>query len=346
MKLKLYALALLAPMQLLAQPTINKAENYSIGTKYTFYNCNTAGFNPGSAGTNEHWMFDDLKMTDSTVYSIVAPASTPNGSKYPTATYAVKNEDTFTYYNSTATGTYLLGFSETGMSYEYTNSALYVLRPLTYNTTIKDTFKENFSQSFGSGVGGGTVTLKADAYGMLHLPNGVFNDVIRVRIDVVQTDSFEINIPPAPPQKIKSTLMATKYAWYDNIHYAPLLAWDSTVVTIAGGPGGGPQTTKSVSYLAHEDYPTSVNDVKAAKKSFAAAIQNNTLRLNGNFNTGSKYNVTVMNMAGQRIAEYNTVAQDKNMNLELNSVAAGMYLISVYEYNKNGVPEIIKVEKQ
>ncbi|MFI5222431.1 MAG: hypothetical protein ACHQK8_08905, partial [Bacteroidia bacterium] len=76
---KQFSILILAilPAFLCAQPTINNAENFTIGTVLTFQQCNSTGVSAGNSGASQTWDFTTLTSlgTTSTEW-MVAPSST------------------------------------------------------------------------------------------------------------------------------------------------------------------------------------------------------------------------------------------------------------------------------
>ena len=70
---------------------------------------------PGSAGANQNWDFANLNNHYSDTTTAVSVASTPNGSSFPTADFAVNNSDGYAYFKNTATECHIIGASGSQM---------------------------------------------------------------------------------------------------------------------------------------------------------------------------------------------------------------------------------------
>lgn len=344
MNKKLYQLALaLLPLSAFAQPVITSVEDYQIGTSVKYVNCiNNIG--PGGAGANQHWMFTSLSPIDTVVDNVVTPDWTPYRSQHPDANIARRTKDgDYLFYNKTGNATYLVGDHDATANRHIThpNSLLSSKRPLTYNDVAIDTFttKENTSGSSGMGI----MNMQVDGYGMLHLPGNVtINDVIRIKVTLVSTDTIPFAPPPYPsPSRIITT--STLYSWFDNGHKSALLRWDSTAVLINGS--GTPQIGKSMSYFLQE-YPYNIENTLSIHNDPIATINGQTLILKNTFLAARKYEACIFNLNGQKLQEFSFTATGDKKELAINApLPAGMYVILLKD-NTIATPYILKAVKQ
>jgi len=212
------------PTIMWGQPTINIAENYTIGTVLKFQSCDSSGVYAGSSGANQTWDFSSLSaLPDTITERMVLPSSTPFGNSFPSSNLAKKLPDNkYAYYDNNTNNSFLVGFVDTTSSFiiNYPNSLLFAQRPITYETMVIDTFTDNYSVAGGDFSGGGTVTINGDGYGTLILPNGTHNNVLRIKTTQIQSDTL-IQHPYI------STSTTITYAWYDGTNPSPLLKIDS-----------------------------------------------------------------------------------------------------------------------
>lgn len=338
MKKQLYlSLFSLLPLFAAAQPVIQNMEKYTLGSKFSYVDCDPDGVSPLSGGANNHWMFTSLSSQDTFETEVYSPGATPHSAKFPTANIALLSDDgTFTYYNQTTPKSYLAGIIDTGSDLEYVfnNTALSSVRPIGYNYTETDTFTSSVSESGATLTGGGTIKLTADGWGMLHLPNKNYTDVLRIKLEHTEADSASVG-----PQTIHMNINRTAYMWFSNDAPYALLVWDST--NLSGDVIN--LDVKSVSYLL--DAGTDVNSVNAEKNNIHAALNHNKLTLRGTFNADTKYDAALFNLNGQKIYQAQfTGGQNQNVfNMPVEPVA-GIYLLMLT--TGNGDRNVLKIVKE
>lgn len=332
----LLALGISAPA--IAQPIILNMDKMAVGDNYTYVNCASAGVSPSGGGANNHWMFDNLMSTDSTRFEVISPGATIYSADFPTANLAVVSSDRkFVFYNFIPGETNLSGFvdSPANLKVKYTNSILSAKRPITYADTLTDTFTSDMTMGAIMSSGGGYTEIIADGYGMLHLPDDAYVDVLRVRTEITQTDSSVTG-----PVTTYTTTKKIIYQWYSNSFNNPLLVWDSTSVT-----GGTPFNEKNVSYLV--DKTLSVGEVTKTEQRYTGNITGNMLTLQGDFAPGKQYYITLMSLNGQKLFAA-TVAGNGNTQTHSinNDLPAGMYVVAVLEKGETLRASTVKLVKQ
>jgi hypothetical protein len=166
----------------IAQPTYN-LNFWTVGSNvYVYGNPITDAVNPETPGANKTWNFSNISTTKFADASFVAPSATPYASSFPTANLATVLSINFLgvtfevtqFYDKTSTQILDLGQRSSDGSDDLDMSLPKLVLPiLTFNGTTTHTYQEvgmpSYSQEF-----------KYDAYGTLTLPNGTFNNVIRI----------------------------------------------------------------------------------------------------------------------------------------------------------------------
>ncbi len=337
---KLYVLIIVlsVPVLLSAQPSINSAQDYTIGSVFKYYSCNPTA--TGSSGANQTWNFSFLSVIDSSTSSIIQQTAPFT---FFTANIVKKNSDsTFQYFYQTATDNFYLGYidsssSSNGGVFTFNNIYLYAERPLTMSTFIISSNEDTgTSMGYLNIYNGGNDTTVADAYGTLILPNGTYTNTIRIK-------SIESG---GTTQSIGGQLVGHEqyvevtYSWYDNNHESPLLVIDSTVV---GHSGTNPQV--SLKYLASEQSPTSVTNIANQQTGALSAFLNNDgLTIKGL--EDKAYHLSMFDVIGQHVYQTDIVADNTTMHVAFNNnLAAGIYLLSLAEKGKAGI-NTIKIVKQ
>jgi hypothetical protein len=333
MKRLLYLFVITGAMQATAQPVIQNMDKMSTGDNYTYVNCTATGIAPGPDGASNHWMFDGLAGIDSTKFSVLSPGATPFAADFSSANVAVvSSKSQFLYYNVTSTNNFFNGFVDTSLALKtvYSNTLLSAKRPVSYTDTLTDTFTSAITGPV-TASGGGYVQIVADAYGMLHLPDANYLNVLRVRTAITEKDSAVVG-----PATVYFNTRRIMYQWYSNDFNNPLLIWDSTSIT-----GGTTSTQKNVSYLV--DKNMSVTDKTSAHTKCTGNLSGNTLVLTGDFVQATNYNVSLFNSNGQKVYAVNFVAKANTQTLDTGiELPAGVYVAAVISAGNVQTVKLIK----
>lgn len=343
MNMKLYILPLLLlPALAKAQPSIQLAQDYNIGTTITYRKCTPMA--AGAAGASQTWNFSSLvpfTTKDTLTVSYVGP-----GSVYAGATILEKSSDSTYQYikkglledntvavadSSVAAGNLTVTFAA--------NNAVSAIRPLVFNLSYIDTFSCVLMYSGLSVPSSGinTRNFKVDGWGTLTTPAGTFNNVVRLRVVHAQVNSVTIPVPGSVNTNI------TTYMWFDAQHKAPLLRLDST--SIVSTPTGPSKNSATVVYLLKETYPSDV-PVMNGHIDFSAGFSNNQLILNGNFVASKEYETAVYTLSGQRMFAGSFTANGTRQAFNINEAAAGIYFVLVSEKGNAGTLVCSKVVKE
>ncbi|HXB11590.1 MAG TPA: hypothetical protein VNZ45_06370 [Bacteroidia bacterium] len=243
MKIKsLTVLIALIPTAIFSQVTIKDAEDFTIGTVLKFQQCDTAGVKPGFTGPKQTWDFSTIKAGTTTVTEeMVKPETTPNGKQFPTANTVEKYSDgQYVYADKENNLSSLVGYVSTKMNMvmEYPKPMVFAKRPIMFGGTNSYPFTDKFTSNNMKFSGKGLVTLAADGYGTLILPNKKYSNVLRVKITQKQTDTLLQN-------HTVSTMTITTYVWFDEKHKSALFKISTSV-----SPA---YFSKTVEYLISEE---------------------------------------------------------------------------------------------
>ncbi len=214
-----------------AQPTLTQANFIgSIGDSTLYYaaDTNTTTVDP-TIGANVIFDYDSIISLNLTQTNyILDPTGTPGASDFPSADFAEKASSSNTNYvyskiftDSLANIGFIAditGFGEVTATYD--DPEVIMKFPFNYGDSYTNAYSGTFSTLFNGFIpvttnGAGSVTVEADAWGTLLLPNAVMIDsVIRVkRVEQVITDA--IIIPPPFSQTIDPlTIDATVISYY------------------------------------------------------------------------------------------------------------------------------------
>ena len=221
MKSLLVSMSLLAGT-LCAQPTFQMADITPTAGE-TFKTVKFFGnYNKGNDGANITWDFTNIPVfpEDTFIVNVVAPQSTTQGSEFPNATVAVKNEEAlYTYLKATTNSLEVLGEADDEVALPYSNNKELLAFPLAFGNNTQDEYYAEASDAMFSTFIDGIITTKANAYGTLILPTGTFTNVMRI----TTIDSF-ITRFEGMGMKDSFEEVHTTHQWYvAGIHY-PLLS--------------------------------------------------------------------------------------------------------------------------
>ena len=124
----------------------------------------------------------------------VAPASTPYGSYFPTATQAsgaLTNPSLYSYTRSTATEVFNLGYYGPSSSLVYSDPEKLYAIPMNYNLTFSDPWSAAASNQGQAYTRTGTTTVSYNGYGTVIMPAGSYTNCARFQIDQIMTDDFQ-----------------------------------------------------------------------------------------------------------------------------------------------------------
>jgi hypothetical protein len=262
---------------------------------------------PGVSGFNATWDFSSLvSIPDTTTEWIVDPATTTLGTFFPNANLCEKYSDgTFVYAHTTADSSLLVGYGDTINHYliTYYNPCLFALRPVTYGTSVNDSFMTHFSSSSLSFGGNGLVRINADAFGTLILPNGTYNNTLRIKITQSETDTSS---------SFTTFNNTVSYVWFDGAHTSALLKIDST--------NAGTTISKSIQYLISES--TEVHSPKTLKFSCYPNPTRDILHIA----PCAKGTILITNTLGQLVAT--SQIDEQGLTLPTEQYPSGMYFLS------------------
>ena len=293
-----------------AQPTLNQSNTApSIGENFVYSRSDWDG-STVSTGANQTWDYSGLVETTTTTYNYVDPSTCPDASQFSSATISANIASGMQYehmdYNSTKIERH--GVYAGGVPMPYQDSEEILHYPFTYG----DSYTDNFASTFTNGVvwdRAGSVTVSAEGYGTLQLPNSTVNNVLLVKIYEDYGDSYNgselyhyyitVYMFYLPGYHIP-VLALTKYEQGGNITYYANYVDDAAL-------GVAPKDELSNISV----YPTLVTDV-----------------LNiywGSTNKSDIKSVEIINVAGQVVFASNKAVQ----SIETSDLNPGVYFIRI-----------------
>lgn len=218
-------LALLPCLKVSAQPTITSADLPVAGLAFTVIQDSTYIAPVPAGGANVTWDYSGLQNLLTDTIGFVASAGTPYASSFPGSNLASQadNLTDWTYSTTNSSGFYIDGGATPSFILRYNPPTLFIPVPFTYNQTrsniarfVQDTafvdttgtprnlrFILNIQSNFLS-----------DGYGSLILPNGTFNNILRIRNTEIVYDSLLVELFPGNWLPVSSSASQTTYYRY------------------------------------------------------------------------------------------------------------------------------------
>ncbi|HRG57328.1 MAG TPA: T9SS type A sorting domain-containing protein [Bacteroidia bacterium] len=312
--------------------TLNSSHFPSPGDIYKYFYTDTLGIVAGSAGSAQIWNFEDLNVdtvlqTDNYVAPIV---TTP-----PVTGHSVAQGDTlngYNFFNNTATEYSMLGFSDSANVnvVAYSNPMTLLTFPFSYGNTNTDNFA--FTATFqGNAVNAtGTINSSADGSGNLLLPQGAFNNVLRVKYNVVTNITVSI---------FNITQTQNIYEWYDGINKFPLLHIEQVTTT---DPFGGAPTVDKLVWVEATGPAGIKNYTNKNDFSLSPNPAQDIVNLKFNQSNRNKTEVIIFNALGQIVYENNNVdAQLSNLNISVADLEKGVYFVKVNQNNNTFTKKLV-----
>jgi hypothetical protein len=221
--LTLFAAFLFAISQ--AQPTITSNSLPPLGKESTFYiSKGVKTFNPGASGASITWNFTTLDTTDG-IYRerAIKPDTTTFYVNFPTTSnYRTSFIDIFGSidYNYAILDTQKLETFGT-VNEIYTNPKRLFNFPMAYNAQFSDVYHSGDSTFYGVN------TVKADGYGQLQLPNGSYQNVMRVKTFDVYREITSRDFNGVPDDSLN--FERTAYKWYAPNVKGPVLEYSQQI---------------------------------------------------------------------------------------------------------------------
>lgn len=314
----------LLPDALEAQPTIYTNEFYSIGDVIQMVNSDATFVTAGAAGAGVVWDFSLLSggpvsttlftSDHSSVFATSNVLEIPPGGKQ----VHLSENSTDTYINGIEDSTSLN--STTYLNYRVSR------RPISYLSAFLDSYR--VTSTTPPEIGTGRVTEVGDGYGTLVLPAATYNNVLRVRRVITESDTEGAAF-------IYSTTIS--YLWFDDVHHAPLLRID-TVIDLTG-------MHNTVMYLAT---PSGVANINGYETAYSGHLDDEELLLNGNFVAGAVYEVRLLNMTGAQVLKQEYISYNKSSRVYLDvntEIPPGIYIVNIMQRDEPKTMKVFEVVK-
>jgi len=324
-----------------AQPLISY-ENHALQANQNHNTVQTEYVEPGKSGENQKWDFSELVCTGNKVSSLYDANEITEFDIPMSANVAVKEGENFFFFDVNNYTNQYLGLANNNSYIEYTTPAQKMRYPFTYGENFEGEFAGTgiYHGSIESQVQG-TYKVKADGYGTLILPNGVFHNVLRIKSI---TKTIEVMYCNTTETETK------KYLWYSpESRYPIFVVTKSDIASSNEGDKAVKQafyidkvvrTINEVHEIANVDYNFSLYPNPYANKLNIEYVLTNqaTVSIEVFDVLGNKVH-TILSEVQQKPSKYNYKFSAKNQNL-----TAGVYYIRLVFNNKTYLEKVVEVK--
>jgi len=220
-KFKIFIICILCSNNIYSQNIYDNIGDFKVGTILKFQNCSIENFDVGNDGDNVIWDFSNLKPinNDIIVQLITEPDTIKEAKDYPQATLVEKySNGKYVFLKSDKENTYMLGFIDKKLKIQinYPKPVIISKRPFSLNKKIIEKYTTSYQVNNLNFSGHGTVTIEADGFGTLILPDKSYSNVLRIKISQIQSDTLE-------QYNSKNEISIVTYMWADSKHSSALL---------------------------------------------------------------------------------------------------------------------------
>lgn len=315
----LFCLVGLTTAPLLAQPTINRANNQPFsGAEYGIEGRNS-WTSEGPSGANVVYPFYTLISNGPRTYYVNDADITSSSAAIPAANMVTTDGGMDTlFWNYADDGLYQVG-ARTSLELlaNYTDPILEVKYPCTFGTTWSDVTVANYNSPIGPVSRTGTITGTADAHGELSVSEVTYPSVLRVKVrrDLSETAAL------ASARRI-----TTNYYFFDET-----IAWPVVKLTVDSVSlnGGGYTVTRTAQWIGGPG-GVGLNEFSEDQVSFEPYPNPTTGRVDLGIGQDQLRSVEVFTAAGQLVrTEVKTIGGTANAALDLSGLSPGVYHLKV-----------------
>ncbi len=312
--------------------------------------CDTTGITEGNSGANQNWNYSGLVRRDSTVNTWVSSNTTPYAAQFPTSDVASTSDNAeYSYFTTSSSSLIYNGYGGAFQINSYSDAETILQYPFTFNSNFSDTYSSVYNNGIANSYLNGTITSTGDAWGTLVLPNGTFNNALRVKNVTVQRDSTYIggfnNIVD---------FTSTSYAWFVPDRKFPVFEIRYNSGTINGtqtfslklvtyNPDnptiGISQINTNIAdeYVLSQNYPNPFNPSTKIRFDIAA----------GDRNTSSMVKLTVYDQLGKEVTTLvneNLSPGSYEYNWNAGTLAGGIYYYTLSSGNFTDTKKMILIK--
>tara|TARA_B100000683_G_C12428850_1_gene530883 strand:- start:133 stop:1131 length:999 start_codon:yes stop_codon:yes gene_type:complete len=214
------SVVVLFSFSLLSQTTITNGFLPSAGTVYESY-VDSLALNlwVDSGGSNKVWDYSTDFSTHLVIVDTFKDAQlSSNAGHYPQADLFYNTTGWEFFFSSNSNGLYLDGlYAGSMLTLDYNPNELLLPTPITYLNSVNDTSRIEISMGgMATTISYKVKTITADAYGSITTPNGIYNDVLRLKTIHNVIDSSLMNFGGTAVVVSVTNSQYVEYDWVQN----------------------------------------------------------------------------------------------------------------------------------
>lgn len=310
-----------------AQPVIDSGSFLQTGQAVSAFEINPTGLDDGNDGANCYWDFSDVDILgNSEIWqgNVQPASSTEDYSFFPEANIAlILSDGTIRYWNNSETGLAISGQGGTGEHIAFTNESIIFTYPFSFGSVHTDDSEGTIYGTCRNFARESTETTEGTGYGTLALPNGIYDDVLKIRrtIFATRTDTER--------GTVRMNNIVEHYWFHPDIQ-GPLLYLRNWSNDGCPGSNEGAEAVLFMPQLAS----TSVTDFSGIDVSLSAFPNpaSNQVQILIQDPVNREGSVQITDMIGQFVWKSNRDNQnDGRFSVDLSGITPGVYLIN-YRY--------------
>ncbi len=285
----------------------------------------------GDSGQGITWDLSGLVALDTNTLSYETPTNHPKATFYPDATVVGINGDAGEFLDISSFAWQRLGISAPSFAFEvnYSNDPeVFLTFPFYYNKTFNNQFSGLVTSSGVTIPRTGTITVTGDGTGTLIMPYGQFNNVLRIKVLEVTTDTVN---------QIPVTIETLTYSWFqEGIHASIASVIQTTIDT----------NVTSASYFLDESIISSNHSLaqwdSPIRVSPNPAID--LIHVDFQLNQASRVQWQILSMEGKTIlpttSEFRQAGR-QSIQLDVASIPSGKYILQLMANGKMASKKIV-----
>ena len=269
---------------------------------------------PGGAGNDQIWNLGMPAFTQQAEIKCVTPASINLDQNFPNANIAFDYSSAQYLFKTSNSAFQTIGLSMNGSNIIYNDAEDLIRFPVKLNDNYTDTWSATINYGYAILYRTGKTTVTVDGYGKLLTPDGVFENVYRVNMKQVYTDSLELM---GQKQIIKYD--NNQYSWYkDGIHYALAQVMDVTANGV---------NSKAGSYINY--HKSGLKELSNSNFEIFPNPAQEEINVKSLYADGSK-TIELTDIYGKKVYS-NTL--EVSSTIDIKEYPSGIYFVSVYSDN-------------
>lgn len=296
-----------------AQPILTaNGINPVVGDVFSY---NTTNYvNPGAAGPNQTWNLTTMTVQSVSQTTAVSSSSTPYAATYTNSNICFLVPGQYNYYlTSNSVYQFIGSYAGSAPALVFNPPRDILHYPFVYNNSYTTNYQSTSSGPNPTTVSG-TITLSYDGYGTIILPNGMYNNAIRIHTHDLYTQ--------AHGTVIFDSGVEDSYDWYINGNHSPVATVRSLTTTAFGSYTSGSYLNIIITSTGNDNFDSSF-------LSFFPSPAKEVLNMKcGYDNEISK--AELIGIDGKVLITDIIDPGSKEINMDVRAIAKGLYVVKVY----------------